>query len=57
MTNADKIRQMTDEALANCLDAIHFQGILVGRKEIDPFRVDVFEWLEWLKEEVKDGST
>lgn len=55
MTNADKIRQMTDEALANCLDAIHFQGILVGRKEIDPFRVDVFEWLEWLKEEIKDG--
>lgn len=53
MTNGDKIRQMDDEALANYLDAIHFQGILVGRKEIDPFRVDVFEWFEWLKKEAR----
>ena len=57
MTNADKIRQMTDEELANYLDSIHFQGILVGRKEIDAVHVNVFEWLEWLKEEVKNGST
>lgn len=54
MTNADKIRQMTDEELANYLDSIHFQGILVGRKEIDAVHVNVFEWLEWLKEEVKE---
>lgn len=56
MTNRDKICQMTDEELADYLDTIHFQGILVGRKEIDPFRVNVFEWLKWLKEEAKDGS-
>lgn len=55
MTNADKIRQMTDEELANYLDSIHFQGILVGREEIKALHVNVFDWLEWLKEEVKDG--
>lgn len=56
MTNADRLRMKTDEELANYLYEIHFQGILVGRKEIDPFRVDVFEWLEWLKEEVKENA-
>lgn len=60
MTNGDKIRQMTDEELADYLDTIHFQGILVGRNEIGTVRTNVFEWLKWLKEEVKEvkiGST
>lgn len=55
-TNADIIRSMTDEELADYLNTVHFQGILVGTKNIDQFRATFFDWLEWLKEEAKANA-
>ena len=58
MTNADKIRQMSDEDLAEWL------WFKVGK--CPPFDVcpkqsipceAKYCWLDWLKKEVKDGST
>lgn len=43
MTNADKIRAMTDEELAEYLCLV---------ENADSY---VFEWLYWLKQEIKDG--
>ena len=51
MTNADKIRQMTDAELAIWI---------VHKTEGNGFDgyEEVFNaWLEWLKEEAKNGST
>lgn len=54
-TNADKIREMTDEELAELLDQTYFNGMVVGKNS--RHSVDIKYWLKWLKEEVKDGST
>ena len=51
MTNADKIRQMTDEELAIWI--VH----KIDGNGFDGYGEVVNAWLEWLKEEVKDGST
>lgn len=49
MTNADRIRQMTDEELAEFLQDVAMQGgIELGGR--------LTTWLDWLKEEAKDGS-
>lgn len=50
MTNADKIRQMTDEELAEWL---------IPKTEshgFDSYEEMVNSWIKWLKEEVEDGS-
>lgn len=44
ITNADRIRSMTDEELADFLD------------ETDPVFWNRQTWLDWLKKEVNDGS-
>lgn len=52
-TNGDRIRAMTDEALAELMHDTTWDG----RKTVeDPeaFKA-VEEWLEWLKKEVEDG--
>lgn len=41
-TNADRIRAMTDEKLADFLDNVNY-----------PYSYE--EWLEWLKQEVSDA--
>lgn len=55
-TNADRIRSMTDEELAEeivkCVLADLFRLNVIGTR---PNTKE--EWLEWLKEEVKDGET
>lgn len=45
-TNADRIRSMTDEKLAEWLDSI-----------CDVYCVPDTGWLDWLKEEVKGDET
>lgn len=46
MTNADKIRAMTDEELAHILKITAKGGVIGQRSEAD--------WFEWLKQEVKE---
>lgn len=48
-TNADKIREMTDEELAELLDQTYFNGMVVGKNS--RHSVDIKYWLKWLKEE------
>lgn len=45
MTNADKIRDMTDEELAKFLCSNEWGHIPLSQKG----------WLKWLKQEVNDG--
>ena len=54
-TNADRIRAMTDEELADWLACIE-NKILEKQPMLERAAVEA-DWLEWLKEEVKDGST
>ena len=54
-TNADRIRAMTDEELAEWLACIE-NKILEKQPMLERATVEA-DWLEWLKEEVKDGST
>jgi len=49
LTNADRIRSMTDEELAELCSTIKRNYSLY------PYSRDV--WLEWMKEEVDDGSS
>lgn len=46
MTNADRIRSMTDEELAE-----HFSGLIRDTKEHE-YCQDKDDWLKWLKSEV-----
>lgn len=48
MTNADRIRNMTDEELAE-----HFSGLIKDIREYE-YCDDVSDWLEWLQTEVKE---
>jgi len=53
MTNADRIRQMTDDQLAEWLTFVENRILeMQPMLERAPLKAD---WLEWLKEEVKDG--
>lgn len=54
MTKADKIRQMTDDQLAEWLAFVE-NRILEKRPMLEREALEA-DWLEWLKEEVKDGS-
>ena len=47
-TNADKIRQMSDEELAKWI-----AGYVLGLKG-GMFETSVNSWLDWLKQEVSD---
>ena len=53
--NADRIRSMTDEELAKWLVLIE-QRILELQPTLERPAL-LADWLEWLKEEVKDGSS
>ena len=48
VTNADRIRQMTDEELAEWLTRITDDAQLDARTRCD------YQWDEWLKEEVEE---
>lgn len=50
ITNADRIRSMTDEELAEYLDGVCHD--LWQMFVADPQKM----WLEWLKEEVRDDA-
>ena len=51
-TNADRIRSMTDEELAEMLNHAQGDGYLVG---IGQRKMSAYgNWLDWLKEEVTD---
>ena len=54
MTNADKIRQMTDEELAEWLDECAGCNICTKHPVCD---IDCFHgYLEWLKQEVTEDA-
>lgn len=44
-TNADRIRSMSDEELAEWLDQVDGIGMFPGREQ----------WLDWLRREANDG--
>ena len=54
MTNADKIRAMTDEKLAQWLTSIETR-ILYMKPDMN--RSEMFaDWFDWLKQEVSDNG-
>ena len=62
MTNADKIRAMTDEKLAQWLTFIEtrilefFETRILDMKP-DMTRSEMFaDWFDWLKQEAKDNA-
>ena len=57
-TNADKIRQMSDEELEELLNSIQGDAYLVGFNARAESRYTPYgkSWLEWLKQEVRDGK-
>lgn len=55
MTNADKIREMTDEELALYINDIETTCIAIGQADIGE-ALTVEEWLDWLKQEVSDNG-
>lgn len=55
LTNADRIRAMTDEELAWELARICRMPFYKDDSEIDEYEVDC--WAKWLKQEATDGET
>ena len=53
ITNADRIRSMTDEELALGIHNIESQSIDIGRADVGE-ALSVNEWLDWLKQEVEE---
>lgn len=49
MTNADRIRAMSDEELAK-----HFLGIICDINEGVEYHADLSRWLEWLKQPAEE---
>ena len=47
MTNADRIRSMTDEELSK-----HFSDLIKDAQEYE-YCEDVSDWLKWLQQEIK----
>ena len=56
ITNADRIRAMTDDQLAMLLDQTQLSGYRFGVGLDYPKRNGAYDWLMWLKEEVADDS-
>lgn len=58
LTNADRIRGMTDEELAHLLRDIAMEAVdfVVGKRESVRFPMSSYvgTWLDWLKQEAKD---
>lgn len=54
VTNADRIRAMSDEELALYLHNLEAQAINVGRADMQPESVET--WLDWLKQEVAESD-
>ena len=60
MTNADRIRSMTDEELSSWMnDHVDCNCRCEAWKDgcMDSDSTCMAAWLEWLKEDVKDGET
>lgn len=57
MTNADRIRQMTDEELANWLGIYCLWAIQINIPCVNSFNSCEECWLDWLKEEAEDEHT
>ena len=55
-TNADRIRAMTDDQLAMLLDQTQLSGYRFGVGLDYPKRNGAYDWLMWLKEEVKENA-
>ena len=55
MTNAEKIRAMTNEELALYIHDIEATCIAIGQADIAE-ALTVEEWLDWLKQEVSDNG-
>lgn len=53
ITNADKIRAMSDEELALYIHDIEATCIVIGQADIGE-ALTVEEWLDWLKQEVEE---
>lgn len=53
MTNADRIRSMTDEELAEFLSEVKYDGIYFSEGQEYPMKSEA--WKEWLQAEV-DGE-
>jgi len=55
-TNADRIRAMSDEELADVLDHVQGDAFLVGigRRENSVYPGAGISWLDWLKQEVEE---
>ena len=57
-TNADRIRAMTDEELAQCMDKIASCEFCPARRERCGYGHGCIDaWLEWLKQEAQDEHT
>ena len=57
LTNADRIRAMTDEELADVFDHVQGDAFLVGigQRKNSLYPGAGISWLDWLKQEVDDG--
>lgn len=53
-TNADRIRNMSDEELAEFLSEVKYDGIYFAEAQEYPMKSEV--WEEWLQAEVKEGA-
>lgn len=60
VTNADKIRAMSDEELANWIGFVAQDAYLMGRGQRERMLIHPFDTREgteaWLKQEVSDGN-
>lgn len=57
MTNADKLRSMSDEELAEWLDEVHDFGGCPNRGAVNCQSECRQCWLDWLRQEARDGET
>ncbi len=55
ITNADRIRNMTDEELAEFLSEVKYDGIYYAEGQDYPMKSEV--WIEWIQAEAKEGNS
>ena len=55
-TNADRIRSMTDEELAMWINDVTTNALSVLALGSNKQTKNIFYWLDWLKQEVKEAS-
>lgn len=59
ISNADRIRAMTDEELAEWISLATWRAFANGAGNmnyVDAARIEVGEWLDWLKQEADNGK-